>query len=102
MGVSYLRASDVWYVACLLFDFLIILEYAVLLWLQRGREEREAKWGQVQPFPATDGSKPKATPNKPKVRSRTQLWYDGVETGVSVAEASRTRTRYSHAYEVRA
>ena len=70
MGVSYLRASDVWYVACLLFDFLVILEYSVLLWLQRRREEGEAKWGQVQPFPATDGSKVvRASPAKPKVRA---------------------------------
>ncbi|XP_043238228.1 glycine receptor subunit alpha-4-like [Amphibalanus amphitrite] len=83
MGVSYLRASDVWYVACLLFDFLIILEYSVLLWLQRRREEGEAKWGQVQPFPATDGTKlVRPSPVKPKTSKREtrqsarSLWED--------------------------
>ena len=53
MRVSYIRASDVWFVVCLLFDFLIILEYAVLLWMQRERDQRGAQSNKVQPFRRT-------------------------------------------------
>ena len=35
LQVSYIRASDIWYVGCLIFDFLIILEYVVLIFIQR-------------------------------------------------------------------
>ncbi|KAF0291348.1 Glycine receptor subunit alpha-3 [Amphibalanus amphitrite] len=50
MRVSYIRNTDVWFVGCLLFDFLIILEYAVLLWVQRELADGAARWTRVTPF----------------------------------------------------
>ena len=43
--MSYIRASDIWYVGCLIFDFLIILEYVVLIFVQRQKQsEIGAVW----------------------------------------------------------
>ncbi|XP_037083179.1 glycine receptor subunit alpha-2-like [Pollicipes pollicipes] len=41
LEVSYIRASDIWYVGCLVFDFLIILEYVVLIFIQRERKAED-------------------------------------------------------------
>ncbi|XP_043213270.1 gamma-aminobutyric acid receptor subunit beta-4-like isoform X2 [Amphibalanus amphitrite] len=81
MRVSYIRNTDVWFVGCLLFDFLIILEYAVLLWVQRELADGAARWTRVTPFQLRKEANGKADP-KPTVsfwqRLRNPRYMDHV------------------------